>query len=148
MSIDAVDQNLLEDRAVISSRNRGSEMLRVIIASGRDFQDYALLAKTADACLSDAGGDVCVVCGESDGVRSLSGRYAEERGYALQNFPADQERHGSVAGYVQNTLMARNADALIAFWDGRSPDIQHMVATAKHLGLSVHVSKYIKPENY
>ena len=37
------------------------------------------------------------------------------------------------AGYIRNTEMAKNADALVAFWDGASFGTKHMIATAEQL---------------
>ena len=44
------------------------------------------------------------------------------------------------AGYKRNELMANNADALIAVWDGKSNGTKHMIdiATRKNLKIFVH----------
>lgn len=49
---------------------------------------------------------------------------------------------GKAAGYIRNTEMAKNADALVAFWNGQSLGTKHMIATAEQLGLSVLVVEY------
>jgi hypothetical protein len=38
--------------------------------------------------------------------------------------------------------MAKNADALIAFWDGCSPGTAHMIETARKLRIPTRVISY------
>lgn len=117
-------------------------MFRVIIAGGRDFSDYSLLTKTMDNVLVNVQDDITVVCGKARGADILGEQYAKEHGYAVQYFPADWNRYGKVAGYIRNTTMAKNADALVAFWDGQSSGTRHMIQTARSLGLKTRVETY------
>lgn len=119
-------------------------MFRVIIAGGRDFKDYNYLAKTMDNLLSNIKGDITVVCGKAKGADTLGEQYAKERGYLVQYFPANWDRYGKAAGYIRNTEMAKNADALVAFWDGESLGTRHMIEIAKTRGLKVRVKHYDK----
>lgn len=119
-------------------------MFRVIIAGGRDFNDYNLLTKTMDNLLSNVKDDITVVCGKARGADTLGEQYAKERGYLVQYFPADWERYGKSAGYIRNTEMAKNADALAAFWDGRSLGTRHMIEIARARGLKVRIKRYDK----
>jgi hypothetical protein len=117
-------------------------MFRVIIAGSRKFSDYDLLERTMDKALSTVQDDITVVCGKAKGSDTLGEQYAKEHGYEVQYFPADWNRYGKVAGYIRNTTMAKNADALVAFWDGESPGTKHMIETAQSLGLRVRVKTY------
>lgn len=117
-------------------------MFSVIIAGGRDFADYELLSETLDGYLSEVVEDICVVCGQARGADTLGEQYAKEHSYQVNYFPADWKRYGKAAGYIRNTEMAKNADALVAFWDGHSLGTKHMIATAEQLGLDVLVVGY------
>lgn len=117
-------------------------MFRVIIAGGRNFPDYPLLAQTMDHLLSNTSDEIVCICGKARGADALGERYAIERGYPILYFPAEWEKYGRIAGYLRNTEMARNADALVAFWDGRSPGTKHMIETAKKHGLKVRIKYY------
>lgn len=117
-------------------------MFRVIIAGGRDFANYALLSKTMDEYLSEVTDDIFIVCGQSRGADTLGEQYAKEHGYNVQYFPAEWKRYGKAAGYIRNTEMANNADALVAFWDGHSLGTKHMIATAEQNHLKIHVVRY------
>lgn len=116
---------------------------RVIIAGGRDFDDYSLLCRFADACLRNKTlQGVEIICGKARGADALGERYAKERGFDIQRFPADWDGLGKSAGFIRNEQMAANADALIAFWDGKSHGTKHMIETAKKKGLPVRVKNY------
>lgn len=117
-------------------------MFRVIIAGGRDFQDYAYLKQTMDRLLINITDEIAVVCGEARGADLLGKRYAKERGYVVHSYPADWNTYGKAAGFVRNKEMAKTADALVAFWDGKSSGTKHMIETANQFGLKVRIKKY------
>lgn len=120
-------------------------MFRVIIAGGRDFNNYPGLVRVMDKLLSNINDEIVVVCGKARGADSLGEKYAKERGYAVRYFPADWDMNGRSAGYIRNEEMAQNADALVAFWDGKSRGTQHMIQTAHKYKLSVRVKLYSNP---
>lgn len=117
-------------------------MFRVIIAGGRNFTDKEKLFATMDKLLSRTRDDITVVCGKARGADTLGEEYAKSHGYSIAYYPADWDRHGRAAGFVRNIEMAKNADALVAFWDGQSRGTKHMIETAKQHGLEVRVIRY------
>ena len=60
----------------------------------------------------------------------------------MLSFPADWDKYGKAAGYKRNEEMARNADALIAFWDGKSRGTKHMIDLAKKYDLQARIVMY------
>ena len=117
-------------------------MFRVIIAGTRTFDDYDLLCKYVDIKLSNICQSIEIVSGGARGADALGERYAKDRGYKLRVFPADWNKYGKRAGYLRNVQMAEYADALIAFWDGKSRGTANMIAEARALGLLVGVKHY------
>jgi hypothetical protein len=117
--------------------------MKVIIAGGRYFDNYELLSTKCDKILQNQD-DVIIISGGAKGADSLGEKYAKERGYKLEIFPAKWDEHGKKAGIMRNVEMADNANSLIAFWDGNSRGTKHMVETATNKGLSVRVIKYKK----
>lgn len=117
-------------------------MFRVIIAGGRDFNDYPLLKATMDELLVNITDDITVLCGQARGADTLGEQYAKKRGYAVSYYPANWEKYGKRAGYLRNEQMAQNADALVAFWDGKSHGTSHMIGLALQYGLKVRVKPY------
>ena len=120
-------------------------MFKVIIAGGRDFSDYEFLKLTMDHLLSNITSEIGIVCGMAKGADLLGKRYANEKGYKVFCVPADWSSFGKSAGFVRNEEMAQNADALVAFWDGKSRGTQHMIQTAQKHKLSVRVKLYSSP---
>lgn len=113
-------------------------MFRVIIAGSRDFDDYALLQEHADYMLSRQE-DIEIVSGGASGADALGERYAKDRGYKLKIFPADWVKYGRRAGPIRNREMAEYADALLAYWDGKSRGTQNMIEEARARGLKVSI---------
>lgn len=116
---------------------------RVIIEGCRDFNDYELLKEKCDYFLQDEKKeDVVIISDHASGADALGERYAQERGFQLETFPADWKAHGRAAGPIRNARMASAANALIAFWDGKSRGTKNMIETAKNHNLKVVVVRY------
>jgi len=115
--------------------------MKVIIAGGRFFNDYDLLCRKADKILSRQS-EIEIVSGAARGADKLGERYALERGYPVKRFPADWGTYGKRAGYIRNEEMGEYADALIAFWDGRSRGTKHMIDIAEKQDLLLRVITY------
>jgi len=115
---------------------------RVIISGGRKFDDYPLLEKTMDNLLSNVKVNIVVVCGMAHGTDSLGEKYAKSKGYQVDYYPANWDLYGKRAGYIRNEQMAKNADALVAFWDGHSKGTKHMINLAHKYNLKVRVKRY------
>ena len=116
----------------------------VIIAGSRGFKDYQKLKSSCDKILSEKAKThrIIIISGTASGADSLGERYAEERGYDVIRFPADWEKYGKSAGYRRNAEMARNADALIAFWDGNSRGTRHMIEIAVDAKMPVRIIRF------
>lgn len=117
-------------------------MFRVIIAGGRDFYDYQFLSTAMNSLLRNITEEIVVVCGQARGADTLGEQYAKEHGYCVDYYPANWEQYGKRAGYLRNEQMAQNADALAAFWDGKSRGTKHMIETARRHGLKVRIKRY------
>lgn len=117
--------------------------LRVIIAGTRTINaDHPRALEALHAVVAASRFDIgCVVSGGARGADELGERYARWRGLPLQVYPADWRTHGRAAGPIRNEEMARNADALIALWDGESPGTRHMIETARAAGLPVYIRR-------
>lgn len=110
--------------------------MRTIIAGGRDITSHGYLVRA----LSNCGWRPSVVLsGAARGADTLGEEWAAMCGVKLERYPADWDTYGKSAGYKRNVLMAENADALIALWDGKSRGTAHMIEIAKRAGLTVHV---------
>ena len=116
---------------------------KVVVAGCRDFADYELLKEKCDFYLQNKKPEIIViVSGHASGADTLGERYAQERGYETEVYPADWKTNGRAAGPIRNAQMAAVADALIAFWDGKSRGTKPMIDTARKRGLEVAVVIY------
>ncbi len=116
--------------------------MKVIIAGGRNFNDYNKLRESCNNILVNQK-DVEIVSGTAAGADTLGERYAQEKGYEVKKFPAQWDLYGKSAGYKRNQQMAEYADGLIAFWDGKSRGTKHMIDIANNKGLKVRVIRYL-----
>ena len=116
-------------------------MFKVIIAGGRDFNNYTLLKETLDKLLINK---TCVeiVTGLARGADSLGRKYALDTNRKFKEFPANWEHYGTMAGYQRNIQMAEYADAVVCFWDGKSRGTKHMIRIAGQYSLEVRIIKY------
>lgn len=112
--------------------------MRVIVAGSRSFtfEDYEIVE---NACLLSGYWFSAILSGKAEGVDRLGEEFAHRMGIQVLSYPADWKTHGNRAGILRNEVMARNADALVAVWDGRSKGTQHMIQAARARGLLVHV---------
>lgn len=117
--------------------------MKVIVAGGRDFNNYDLMVKSLDEILSGRI-DITIVSGKAAGADTLGEKYALEHGLPIDEYPADWKTHGKGAGPIRNDKMARVSQMLVAFWDGKSVGTKDMISRAEMLGLEVHVIKYEK----
>lgn len=113
---------------------------KVIIAGGRHYHDYARVKKEAMQFLAEQNWqDAIIVSGGASGVDALGERFAREQGFAIEQHPADWQKHGRAAGPIRNRDMAEAADALLAFWDGASRGTKSMIGLAQKNNLAVKV---------
>ncbi|MHB1196338.1 MAG: DUF2493 domain-containing protein [Lutibacter sp.] len=113
-------------------------MIKVIIAGGRNFDDFNKLCQVCDEFLQDQN-NIEIVSGAYKGADLLGEKFAAERNYSIKQFPADWRRYGKSAGQKRNAEMANYADMLIAFWDGESKGTKNMIDLATQAGLNVKI---------
>jgi len=113
---------------------------KLIIAGGRDFYNISLLDEKISKITAKKK-NVLIVCGGAKGADSLGANYALKNDLPIAFFIPDWELHGKKAGYLRNMEMANNADACIAFWDGKSKGTSHMINICKKKFLQHRVIK-------
>lgn len=101
--------------------------MKYIIAGGRDFKYASILEKVCNT-FTDID---TVISGCAQGADTLGAEWAVKKGITLQTFPAYWNIYGKSAGFIRNAEMAEYADALIAFWDGKSKGTAHMIKAMK-----------------
>lgn len=79
-----------------------------------------------------------VVSGGAVGADLLGEHWAKNHNIPVSQFKPDWGA-GRQGGILRNIKMAKHADALVAFWDGKSKGTQHMISEAKSKNLKVTV---------
>ena len=117
--------------------------MKVIIAGGRDFNDYEYLKNTLRYSFPSPS-QIEVVSGMARGADMLGARLARDYKLRLHKFPADWDKFGKSAGFIRNEQMAKFADACFIFWDGKSPGSKSMIDLARKHNLKLMISMYDK----
>ena len=123
------------------------EKKKVVIAGGRDFNDFDYLYESVATILKEFHWynwkhEVVIISGTARGADKLGEKFAHTAGIEVEKYPANWDKHGKSAGYKRNLEMAEASDVLIAFWDGKSKGTKHMIDIALAKGLEVHIFRY------
>jgi hypothetical protein len=113
-----------------------------IIAGSRDFAHYDYMERALEEVDKYAWNITEVVSGGAPGADSCGEAWANDNEVRLTRMPAEWNKYGKSAGYRRNYDMANYAEALIAFWDGKSKGTKHMIDIATQLGLYTKVFRY------
>lgn len=120
--------------------------LRLLVCGSRDWTDVALLASAVERVVAEHGQDragVVLIEGDARGADRLAGALARTRGWQLETYPADWQRHGRSAGLRRNARMLQQGrpERVIAFTDdlAASRGTADMVRRARGAGLPVVV---------
>jgi hypothetical protein len=131
--------------------------MKVIVAGSRTITDAQWVHKVLDERLGSLQ-DVQIVSGmalhwlwHKDAVTGGPDRFGYD--WAINNdipvlqFKPDWSK-GRGAGINRNVDMAREADMLIAFWDGKSTGTDHMIKFMKMIGKPVIIEKQIQEASW
>jgi len=115
------------------------QKLRVIIAGKRDYTNYEFVKEKCEKFIAQSDRFFVeeIVSGAAPGVDTLGERWAKEKGYKIRRFKANWDLYQKSAGPIRNWEMAKYANVLVAFWDGKSRGTGNMISTAKRLGLYI-----------
>lgn len=121
-------------------------MFKVIIAGSREFDNYDMLKEKCDKILSrkvNEGEEIVIVSGTARGADTLGEKYAEEKGYKIERYPANWDKYGKRAGYLRNKKMAEVSNACIVFLSSKAENkgSKMMISIATEEKLLIRVIK-------
>lgn len=133
--------------------------MRVIIAGGREFDNYELLKTKCDAiflnnkpleivsgrCQDSKKGVLTFTTDEGINVYGADGlgeRYAKENNIPVTPFPPRHDLYGNYACPVRNKLMGKYGTHLIAAWNGYSRGTAGMINIARNFNLPTRIINY------
>ena len=109
------------------------ELVKVAIVGSRNFQDYERIVQGVER-LKEHYPHLQILSGGARGVDRLAQRAAEYLGIPFKLFPANWEKYGRRAGMLRNEFLIRDADKVVAVWDGQSRGTANSIQWAKKLG--------------
>jgi hypothetical protein len=107
--------------------------MAVAVIGSRTFRDYELLTRVLDRYQQTVKISL-IISGGAAGADKLAEIYAKERGIKTSIMKPDWKKHGKVAGILNNVEIVTNANAVFAFWDGKSRGTQDAITKTKILG--------------
>lgn len=117
--------------------------MRVAIVGSRDYPDLAAVRRFVRELPKGA----IVVSGGARGVDRTAAGAAKRRGLRRKIFKPNRAEYGDRAYYVRNKQIARYADVVCTFWDGRSRGTpQTSRAAAGYNKLVIHLGEWIPAE--
>lgn len=107
-------------------------MTNIAIIGSRGMDSYELFVHELSK-IKMPDDEIRIVTGGAKGVDTLAERYADEMNYEKLIIKPEWSRYGKGAGIIRNKEIIKNADMIIAFWDGKSPGTKHSIERAKKL---------------
>lgn len=101
--------------------------MKVAVIGSRSFIDKDLLYKTLDQVENKS----LIVSGGTAGTDRLGEKYALDKSIPVKIFKPDWNTFGIRAGFIRNELIIKEAELVIAFWDGKSKGTKHSLDLAK-----------------
>jgi hypothetical protein len=94
--------------------------MTVAIVGSRSFSDYSVLHSNVKKIIPPSK-ITKIVSGGAHGANFLAERFADQYGIPLRIIYPNWSLYGKRAGAIRNELIVKEADLVIAFWDGISP---------------------------
>lgn len=112
--------------------------MRVLVSGSRDIDEKSVVY---DAIIDSPWRPEVLVHGDASGVDKIADRYARMHSIDRDKHPIPEwvwEKVGRKAGPMRNDYMVRQADALVAVWDGESSGTKNAMQQAESEGLPVY----------
>lgn len=115
--------------------------MKLAVVGSRTFNNYELLKTKLDSIHMNNKIDM-IISGGAKGADSMAEKWSKENNIPTNIFIPEWNKYGRRAGYIRNVDIVRNADEVIAFWDGLSKGTKHSINLATDNGKTLHVVKY------
>ena len=134
------DYRILE---VTNEQTNTKETYNIIIAVSNGFKDDTLFENKCNHFLAKKikTHNINLLFRTADRKSNIINWYSYRHNLITIPFDTEWEKYGENAGNISNEKMINCADALIAFWDGRSTFTANLIDMAKAKGLPTVVVK-------
>jgi len=97
----------------------------------------------------------CIVSGGAKGPDSFAYEWTYQRGGKFILYRPDYEKHGKGATFIRNSLIVKDSDVIVAFYDGKSRGTMDSIKKARKSGkklviltFSPETSEFVSREKY
>ena len=104
--------------------------MRLAIVGCRDYNNREEFTSLMDTFFKNQN-ITEIVSGGASGADRMAKDYAQERGLAYKEFPADWNQYGKAAGPIRNKEIVDYSDKVVAFWDLESRGTKSTIGIAK-----------------
>lgn len=104
--------------------------MKLAIIGSRGFDDFDFMEQEVKRQFTNLIGIDTIVSGGARGADTLGELLADKYSIPKKIFLADWNKHGKKAGYIRNVDIIKNADFVLAFWDGQSRGTKHAIELA------------------
>ena len=80
-----------------------------------------------------------IISGGAKGVDTSAREYALTHNIKLTEYLPDYRRYGRAAPLKRNMEIIKNADLVLAFWDGKSKGTKFVIEQCTSLGIPIHI---------
>ncbi len=108
--------------------------MKLAIIGSRSFDDYELLCRMVSEHYPQVS---LIISGGARGADELARRFALGHGIDIREYLPEWKQHGRPAGQIRNRFIIDDADAVLAFWDGRSKGTRGGLEYARKQGKGV-----------
>lgn len=112
--------------------------MKVLVCGSRSIDDQDVVTRAIYGSPFDVS---TIIHGDADGVDAEADQYAHDYAVDTEVHPIPEwvwEKVGRKAGPMRNEYMVRQADAVVAVWDGESSGTKDAMQQAESVGLPVY----------
>lgn len=114
------------------------EKITVAVVGSRTFNDWDFFFTKMQELFIVA--DIkCIVSGGARGADKMAERFAEVFEIPTQIFKPRWDTYGKAAGFIRNEDIIDAADAVVAFWNGKSTGTKHSIGLAEKSNKTLYV---------
>lgn len=110
--------------------------MKVLISGSRTITDFEVVAKV----IKDSPFTITqILHGGANGVDILAGKWARRVGIPVRIFIPEWKKLGKKAGIFRNQQMVKEADGVIAIWDGSSKGTKSVIDYSRKCGKPLYI---------
>ena len=111
--------------------------MKIAIVGSRNYKNTGRIIELIYALTSSK--HHTLISGGASGPDTIAQKEAEKQGWNIKIFKADWNKLGKSAGFMRNTDIAKEAEYIYAFWDGKSKGTLDTITKAVKMGKDVEI---------